>query len=99
MREMTGSVPDAFRSLFWDVDLTAIRLPEHTDYVVERVMSRGTWSAMCWLRAAFDEPTLRGVLARRGDRLAPRERAYWSLVLGAPHVPRPGGGRPSWAGS
>lgn len=94
-----SSVPVRFQSLFWDTELATIRLPEHADYVALRVMSRGTWDAMRWLRSAFDEATLRDVLARKGERLPPRERAYWSLVLDVPYAQQPGGGRPAWAGA
>lgn len=86
------------RPLFWEVDLDALRLPEHADYVLERVMARGTWDAMRWLRATFDEAELASFLERKGHRLAPRERAYWRLVAGLPPDDARGGGRPSWAG-
>jgi len=60
-------------------------------------MSRGTWAAMCWLRDRYDAGALRDFLERRGDRLAPRELAYWALVTDLDVEPRPGGGRPPWA--
>lgn len=93
-----GSVPESLRSLFWDVDLGAIRLPDHADYVIERVMTRGTWNAMSWLRRTFDASELRDFLARKGARLPARERAYWQLLLGVRAAQQRGGGRPSWAG-
>ena len=93
------AIPEALHILFWDVDPRAIRLPEHADYVIERVMSRGTWAAMCWLRSTFDAHTLADFLRRKGSRLAPRERAYWSLVLDVTLPEERGGGRPTWAGT
>ena len=92
-------IPEAFHSLFWDVDPRAIRLPDHADYVVERVMSRGTWDAMRWLRETFTRDELASFLRRKGRRLAPRERAYWALVLGVDLPQEQGGGRPPWAGT
>jgi len=92
-------IPESLHALFWDVDPASIRLPEHADYVMERVMSRGTWDAMRWLRASFDDRTLADFLARKRQRLAPRERAYWELVVGVRGEQALGGGRPSWAGT
>ena len=91
-------LPDFVRMLLWDVDPEEVRLPAHRDYVLERVMARGGWAAMCWVRTSFAPDVLRDFLARKGGRLPARERAYWSLVAGmeAPHAR--GGGRPSWAG-
>lgn len=91
------SVPERFRALFWDVPLENVRLPEHADYVIERVMSRGTWDAMGWLLRTFDRARLVDFLARKGGRLPPRERAYWHLMLDVVEPQQPGGGRPSWA--
>jgi hypothetical protein len=93
-----SSVPESLYSLFWDIDPPTIRLPEHADYVIERVMKRGTWDAMCWLRRCFTVAELADFLSRKGQRLAPRELAYWSLVTGSAAEPATGGGRPSWAG-
>jgi hypothetical protein len=94
-----GDIPKSFEALFWDVDPETVQLTMHADYVIERIMSRGTWDAMGWLRSAFDEPTLADFLLRKGERLPPRERAYWQLVTGGAQPQKRGGGRPVWAGS
>ena len=93
------TIPPELHALFWDVDATRIRIAEHADYVIERVMSRGTWDAMCWLRRTFSDDVLADFLRRKGQRLAPRERAYWQLVTRAGGTQEPGGGRPAWAGT
>ena len=70
-----------------------------SDYVLERVMARGGWVAMSWLRCAYAPEVLADFLRRKGSRLAPRELAYWAVIAGI-EVPIPrGGGRPPWAGS
>lgn len=91
-------LPPDIAVLFWDVDPAAVDLELHRDYVLERVMSRGGWAAMRWLQANYAAEVRADFLRRKGHRLPPRERAYWSLVSGA-HLPvEPGGGRPTWAG-
>jgi len=84
--------------LFWDVDPTTIDLERHRDYVVERVMTRGNWLAMRWLIAHVEKADLAEFLRRRGERLAPRDRAFWCLIAEVPWHATPGGGRPTWAG-
>ena len=91
-------VPPSFRHLFWEVDAGAIDLGEHADYVMERVMSRGGWDAMRWLRTTYSRPTIADFLTRKGTRLTPRDRAYWALIAGVREAQVPGGGRPEWAG-
>jgi len=91
-------IPTELTWLFWDVDPGAIDLERHRDYVVERIMARGDLQAMRWLARHFERDVLAAFLRSKGHRLAPRERAFWSLIAGVPYEAAPGGGRPSWAG-
>ncbi len=59
-------------------------------------MSRGTLEAMRWLRATYSVGQLADYLQRRGDRIAPRDRAYWRLIVGLPREQAVGGARPPW---
>jgi len=95
---MESAVPECVRRLFWDVDPDTVELGLHADYVLERVMSRGTWEAMRWLRSTYSCEQLADFLQRRGHRLTARDRAYWSLVAGISAPQGAGGGRPTWAG-
>lgn len=91
-------IPDDVRWLFWEVDPDTIDLERHRDYVLERVMARGDWTAMRWLIRTVPAAQLAEFLVRKGKRLAPRERAFWSLIAGCPRVSEVGGARPIWAG-
>jgi squalene cyclase len=91
-------LPDQVRHLFWEVSPGDVDLERHRDYVLERVMSRGGWDAMRWLRATYRRSAIADFLRRRGERLTPRDRAYWSLIAGVADSQSPGGGRPNWAG-
>jgi len=91
--------PEEIERLFWDVDPNAVDLAVHRDYVLERVMTRGTWDAMRWLRQTVPSSDIADFLDRRGDRLTPRDLAYWSLMCGVRRPIPPGGGRPPWAGT
>ena len=96
---MDKGLPPEVARLFWDVDPSAVDLTAHADYVLERVMSRGGWQAMKWLRTAYTRSTLASFLERKGvARLSPRELAYWSLIAGLEGEAPQGGARPPWAG-
>lgn len=82
----------------WDVEPATVDPERHRDFIMERVMSRGTWEAMRWLKTTYSRELLGDFLQRRGDRLTPRDRAYWSLISGVSAPQAPGAGRPSWAG-
>lgn len=95
---MAASLPPDVARLFWDTEPERVDLRDHRDYVMERVMSRGGWVAMRWLRDTYATEELADFLVRKGARLAPRERAYWSLIAGIELSPPRGGARPPWAG-
>jgi hypothetical protein len=75
-----------------------VDLERHRDYVLERVMSRGGWEAMRWLRDTYPRRVIADFIHTRGERLTARDRAYWSLMAGVSDSQTPGGGRPKWAG-
>src|SRR6266511_1602364 len=99
MIEDRAPFPAEVERLFWDVDPHSIDLVRHRDYVLERVMSRGGWTAMVWLRRVYSKEDMADFLRRKGvRRLAPRELAYWSLIAEVDLPIPPGGARPPWAG-
>ncbi|MBK7585078.1 MAG: hypothetical protein IPI67_33430 [Myxococcales bacterium] len=96
---MVGTVlPEHVRHLFWEVAPGDVDLIRHRDYVLERVMSRGGWQAMRWLRSTYARDDIADFLRRKAEHLTARDRAYWSLVAGVTQAQAPGGGRPTWAG-
>lgn len=93
-----SDIPAAVRVLLWDVEPTTVDTDRHADYLMERVMSRGSWAAMQWLRSTYTREQIADFVRRKGRRLTPRDEAYWALVAGVDVEQRPGGGRPAWAG-
>lgn len=96
---MSTRWPADVERLFWDVDPDTVDLRAHADYVMERVMTRGTLEGMRWLRATYAQDELADFLQRKGEHLSPRDRAYWRLIAGLERESRPGGARPPWAGT
>jgi uncharacterized protein DUF6922 len=92
-------VPDEVLRLFWDVDPAAVDLERHRDYVLDRVMTRGGWVAMKWLRATYAREVLADFLRGKGAMLPPRELAYWALIAGVRVEVGRGRSRPGWAGA
>ena len=91
--------PSFIERLLWDVDVSSVDPWQHKGLIFERVMSRGTWEAMKWLRATYPPDALADFVRTEGKRkLSPRDVAYWALVCGVQVDPGPGGGRPRWAG-
>jgi hypothetical protein len=94
----TEAIPESVAPLLWDVDASTIELERDRALIFERVMSRGSWAAMRWLRGRYAKPALADFVRGEGRRkLAPRALAYWALVCDVELPSSPGGGRPSWA--
>jgi hypothetical protein len=93
---LVSPLPDSVRRLFWDTDPDTVDLDRHADYVMERIMSRGTLDAMHWLRRTYSVERMANFLRRKAHRLSPRDRAYWCLVAGVEDVYSAGGATPPW---
>lgn len=109
MSARAEQIPDAVARLLWDLDVATVDPDLHRAVIFERVMSRGTWEAMCWLRGRYTREQIGAyVLGEGARRVPPRDLAYWALVAGVEPPPstsgeqtspsRPRGGRPWWAG-
>jgi hypothetical protein len=72
--------PDEVRRLFWDVDPDSVDLERHRDYVLQRVMTRGGWIAMRWLRTAYPDAALADFLRRKGTTPPGMTPARWSEI-------------------
>jgi hypothetical protein len=95
----TERVPPSIAILLWDVDVESIDLDRDRALIFERVMTRGTWEAMRWMKARYPRESIAEFLETdAARRLAPRDRAYWALVADVTLPPSPGGARPKWAG-
>lgn len=93
-------LPASVLRLLWDVELSEVDLDRDRALVLERVMTRGTWHAMRWLRERYPRDVLAEFVRVHGrQRLTPRDLAYWSLVTDVETSSTAGGGRPRWAGT
>jgi hypothetical protein len=78
-------LPETLRPLFWDSDFEQISWQEHRDYVVRRVLSAGTWEAVCWLRARLGDAALRQWIEQHEGRgLNSRQLRFWEAVVDLP---------------
>jgi hypothetical protein len=84
LRETT-SVPERFRSLFWDARLEDIHLKRNSRYIIEKVLELGSLDAVNWLQGIFTIQKIKEVLAdSRG--LSPKSRIFWSLWFGLENI-------------
>ena len=81
----TAQIPDFLRRFFWEYDPRALDVERHADVIMGRIMERGNWDAMRWLRQTYPVERLRRFLEMRGQRmLPPRELNYWALICDIP---------------
>ncbi len=82
---VSDRLPEMLRPLFWDCDFDQVSWRDHRDYVVRRVLSAGTWDAVCWLRAGLGDVALRQWIEQHEGRgLSSRQLRFWEVVLDLP---------------
>ena len=78
-----GDLPAAVTDLLWDVVAGEVRLPRHRDFLIGRILARGTWAAVDWLRRELGDGAIAAYLERtRGRCVSQRQLRFWELVLG-----------------
>ena len=82
-------LPAFLHTLFWEFNVRDIDIVQHADTIMARIMGRGNWQAMRWLRRTYRTDQVVSYLERRGKKmLPPREVNYWAFVSGVPEDKR-----------
>ncbi|HJW89553.1 MAG TPA: helix-turn-helix domain-containing protein [Anaerolineales bacterium] len=78
-------LPEMLEPLFWDLDFSALSWQADRDLIVRRILQKGGWPAVRWLRSFWgDQDVRRWLEEHAGGRLSPRQLRYWELVLNLP---------------
>jgi hypothetical protein len=78
-------LPAHLDHLFWEYDVEKLRWPSDRNLVIAKILERGTWDDIRWLRSAVsDEVLYRWLLRSRGRGLSPPQMRYWQLILNLP---------------
>ena len=83
--DTTLRLPQCLETLFWDCDPRALTWERNRAFIIRRVLDRGDWQAMQWLRQAVGDGAIRDwFLTKRGRGLDPRKLRFWALILDLP---------------
>ena len=79
------TLPASLQAFFWDCDFAALSWNAHRDFIIRRLLQRGAWDSIQWLRRKIGDPVLRAwIIAHAGGGLAPRQSRFWELILDLP---------------
>jgi len=82
---MGVELPEAVRELLHDCDPGRVSWERHRDFLIDRVLSQGSWEAILWLRRQAGDDVLRAhLIESRGRRLSPRQLRFWQVLLDLP---------------
>jgi len=78
-------IPEFLFPLFWEYDPGTIDTAKHAGLIIDRIMERGSWASMGWLKKTYTKDQLVSFLENKGHRTLPlRELNYWALMSGIP---------------
>jgi hypothetical protein len=79
------TLPRHVAALLWDYDPLSIDPERHRDALFARVLSRGDWRSIVWVRGRFGDAAIREWLVRtRGRQLDRRTVRLWQVLLELP---------------
>ena len=83
--ETTTDLPENLRSLFWDCDFSSLSWRQYSNFIIKRILERGTWDEITWLRrSAGDEAIRDWFLRKQGGGLDPMRLRFWQVILDLP---------------
>ena len=80
---MSENVPKRFRVLFWDVEFSTLNIPEHSWFIIERILEYGDANAIRWMIRYFERDEITQVVCQ-SRRLSRRAANFWRLLLDLP---------------
>jgi hypothetical protein len=80
-----SGLPKRLRPLFWDHTFSRISFANDKDLIIRRILSVGSWDAVCWLRKEIGDETLREwIISHKGRGLTPRQLRFWGFRYDLP---------------
>jgi hypothetical protein len=73
--------------LFWDVDPATLDPAKHEDFILGRVLSKGSWAALRAIRLTVGDQKLREFVQRAPHRLDLRSRRFLEVALSIDETP------------
>jgi len=78
-----NQLPGHLSRFFWEYDSESLDIDTHANLIMMRIMERGSWQAMEWLRNTYRSKMIADLLLDKGWRMLPsREVNYWALISG-----------------
>ncbi len=84
---MSITLPGDVRALLHDCDPSTVSWDAHRAFLIDRILSDGPWSSICWLRRTLGDRDLAAhIVDTRGRRLSPRQLRFWQVILDLPEA-------------
>ena len=78
-------LPSTLKIWFWDCDFSSLTWEQHGSFIIRRILDRGDWDTITWLRRSIGDEVLRDwFLAKSGGGLDPPKLRFWGLILDLP---------------
>lgn len=79
------SVPERFKSLFWDTSITNIQIKRNARYIIERVLESGDLDAIQWMQMLYPVRTIIDVLIVSRN-IGKKSKNFWMIWFGVDDV-------------
>lgn len=85
MMSRKRELPERLRPFFWDYTFSHLSIKKDRDLIIRRLLSSGSWDAVCWLRRKIGDQALQEwLIAHKGKGLTPRQLRFWGLMYDFP---------------
>jgi hypothetical protein len=74
----SGRLPELLRPLFWEYPFEELRIPDHANEVIFKIICCGDLAQLMWLRRRIGDDTIRRwIIKRKGRGLTSAQMSPW----------------------
>ena len=77
---MKNSLPDSFKSYFWDVNFDSLNLKQNKSFILKRLLDRGDTQALTWLKGNYNIEEIGELLLSTRD-ISAKTANFWADFL------------------
>ncbi len=70
--------PNYIKTVLWDVDLKDVDLKEHQNFLIARIIDKGTLKSVKWLESKYSKKNIKKV-AKVSKNISSKTKNFWKV--------------------
>lgn len=72
--------PKQLKPLFWEFDIKQLSIKLHSDFIIERILEKGSIQSLKWVFNTFTNDKISCVV-KSSSNLSPKTKTFWNFYF------------------